>query len=697
MRILIDASSITRRKTGTGIYTEGLLNSLLMLPDVERVIAVGGDINRESLVNQEKLIHQLPGDTGWHYLLNNVWTGNRYNWEADVAFFPNYFMPFAFPIRSIVTIHDVSFLSHPECYCRRMRTWYSHRIRQTVGHADWILTVSESSRLDIIRYLGISPERIRVIEPGSSFTQNDKPGVSQKNNNNSRFLYIGTIEPRKNIINMLRGFTAAKSPDLQLRLAGQIHCSHSYWRRVESLVSADKRIQYLGYISDDRLQKELSHCDTLVNLSYIEGFGLPVMEALLRGKQCLISESPALLKLAGRHGIKVYSNNINNIAGGFEICKSLEGFDDDLPELRAYYNWQRFSRQLAPMLTRESSMMTLASGINPNPGRDAPLPGFTCIEQAIVKALCYSAVFKCPLTPEQLHKRLPGEECTLQVLMDSLKHLCREYPEFFLFDGRYVYLRQLDMSAEKRDSDLSDNAVFIKRYTNVIRWMKRLPWIRGIYYSGGTVHGSHLVKKDLDLFIVASANRVWLLYTLLKVFAFVARKRSILCFNYVVDESALVIRHQRDLYTAHQLACMRPALSDGDMPEPLCYNQWVYDFFPNLDKSTDVSIRKAISDSGFWYWMNMIMMGLWTGWWNRKGLKNCQGGILWDFHRIKLHTRDHRPFVYEKYQSLLQDVNLRIRSFDKQRGWYGYKYSAGKDPGSVVSFPIADKKEKESR
>ncbi|HKI47648.1 MAG TPA: hypothetical protein VKA08_20125, partial [Balneolales bacterium] len=253
------------------------------------------------------------------------------------------------------------------------------------------------------------------------------------------------------------------------------------------------------------------------------------------------------------------------------------------------------------------------------------------------------------------------------------------------------------IGAGKRDSDLADNDIFINRHAKVIRWLRKLPWIRGIYYSGGTVHGSHLLKKDLDLFIVAHSCRIWLLYTLLKGFALVVRKRSILCFNYLVDESALVIHHQRDLYTAHQLACLQTALPGSDMPEPLHYNQWVYDLFPNLEKAKPVPVEKRDVSSSWWYWMNLTVMGLWTGWWSRKGLKNRQGGILWDFHRIKLHTRDHRPFVYKKYQALLQDVKLRILASNRQMASSAYKYSQTRDPGTVVTFAINGEKEREPK
>ncbi|HKI44218.1 MAG TPA: glycosyltransferase family 1 protein, partial [Balneolales bacterium] len=468
MRILIDTSSITKRRTGTGTYSSGLLKSLLMIPDVEHVLAVGGEIDRESLDHQEKLIHLFPGDTRWHYLLNNVWTGNRYNWDANLAFFPNYFMPFAFPIRSIVTIHDVSFLSHPECYSRRMRTWYAYRIKQTVSHADQILTVSESSRLDIMHYLGIPGNRIQVIEPGSSLSHHDKPDAFRKIKNHNRFLYIGTIEPRKNIIKMLRGFSAAKSPDLQLQMAGQIHCSRSYWRRVQALISADRRIRYLGYVSDKRLQKELSDCDALVNLSQIEGFGLPVMEGLLYGKGCLVSEDPALLSLAGKHGVKVCGYHIKEITRGFERmrCSLAAIGEDDPAKLRSYYSWMRFARQLIPVVQRQTEVICLPFAENPD---SAQAFGVTGLQRAIIEALTYSAVFRCPLTLNQLYQRLPVVKCTYQEFVKSLKQLCYNYPNIFRVDDRYVYLEPFDIGAGKRDSDLADNAIFINRHAKVIR------------------------------------------------------------------------------------------------------------------------------------------------------------------------------------------------------------------------------------
>lgn len=653
MRVLIDTSSITDRRTGTGIYTQGLLRSLLLMPAVEQVIAIGGQIDSDAFEQSDKLVHHFPGDTRWHNLLNNAWTGNRFNWKADLAFFPNYFMPYAFPVRSVVTIHDVSFLSHPYHYSRRMRLWYARRIRQTVARADHILTVSEASRRNIIRHLGITTDRIHVIRPGCRFPEGDTvPTIHLRGSDSKVFLYIGTIEPRKNILNMLQGFRMAKLPGWQLLLAGRIHCSAGYWKRVRALIASDNRIRYLGYLTDARLSEALERCRFLVNLSDIEGFGMTVMEALLAGKECLVSEDPALLELVKGHGMAVPGTDKKRIAAGFE---TLSRGTTPIPghivgSLRAFYSWERFSQQLSALIEVPSPQDKWSA--------ERGLPSKT--EQAIVEGLVYSAVFSCPLTPVQLYRRLPGVKCAYPVFTRALNRLCYDYPELFRFDSRYIYLEPWVCSGKQRDADLADNAIFVQKNGKLIRWLSRLPWIMGIYYSGGTVHGSHLSGRDLDLFIVASRDRIWLLYTLLKGFAFLVRHTDILCFNYLVDESALTIHHQRDLYSAHQLACLRPASRIPEMPEPLAYNQWVFDFFPNLKKAGETPVRKEAA-AGPMYWLNMAAMGWWTHRWIRRGLKNRNGGLLWDFHRIKLHTHDHRPFVYERYQDLLREVMCRIR------------------------------------
>ena len=248
MNVFIDTSTINDSHSGTGTYSLGLLRSLLANPSIANIVTAGGTAEKFNGTQHPKLNSIFKGETNWHKLINFELFANRTLINADVAVFPNYFIPYLFPIPSIATIHDISFLTHPQFYSIRTKLFYQKRILHTIKNARKILTVSDFSKYEIMKHYNVPENNLVVISPGTFFGNHI---ISNSNQHESKyFLYLGNIEPKKNILNVIKGFQLSGLTDFKLLLVGKQHAGEKYFREFISEVNLHSNVKYLGYTNE---------------------------------------------------------------------------------------------------------------------------------------------------------------------------------------------------------------------------------------------------------------------------------------------------------------------------------------------------------------------------------------------------------------------------------------------------------------
>lgn len=631
MRVCVDASTCSGSYSGTGVYTSGLIHSLESseLIDQLELIGYGTTASRHKLIYWD--LH-----------------ANRPNLQADVSFFPNYFIPHNWSIPSVATIHDLSFITHRHFYSRKMWMFYQRMIRHTIQNATHILTVSETSRRAIHRYLPDNRLPVTVIPPASRLGNQQYPTDSES----PYLLYVGNIEPKKNVLAMIEGFAQADLKGLKLRIVGKIHASAGFRRKFFSLIHKYPQVEYLGYVETSKLSELMDRSSGVVNLSHIEGFGLPVLEAIEKNKPVLISDDPALSELGNgevfetditdpNHIIRAYRRFTEYIYSGKTVCYSRRA------------GWEDFRARLSNLLSSINEQYTPA------------FPVVNCVDnrvqQAILKTIVYSAVFKAPVTVSRLYELLHETSCTYRLFEAELERLLASYPDLIFSDGLHVWLKGANPPADHFRYKVATNQTFLIQNQRIISLLFRLPWIRGLYFSGGSVHGSHLNSPDIDLFIVARNSRVWLVYTLIRLLALITGQRTRICCNYLVDDEAMNISYQRDFYTAFQIAHLQPVDAGDVSPDLRSNNQWIKKIFPNLNIPgyTKPNSKKR---SGIGEVFNLLLMHIWSFKWKKQGYENLKGGLLWDAHRIKLHSNDNRPKIYRNYYKLMMWLKTELRS-----------------------------------
>ncbi len=309
MRVLIDYRAALRERTGVGEYTHQLVRALLS--------GASGTSGRalELTVFSSSARDRLTPDAdlaGAHLvdrqipvrLLNLAW--HRMGWPpaemvAGGAFDVVHSLhPLLLPARSaaqVVTIHDLNFLLHPERTQAEVRRDYPTLTRTHAHGADRIIVVSQFTSREVQRLLDVPADRISVCPPGAP------PWTARSVQPKDGYvLFFGTLEPRKNVGALLDAYEllAGRRANLpRLFLAGKATKQSAPW--LERLQRAPLRnlVTHLGYIAATERQPLYAGARLLVQPSFEEGFGLPVLEAMTAGVPVVAADAGALPEVGG--------------------------------------------------------------------------------------------------------------------------------------------------------------------------------------------------------------------------------------------------------------------------------------------------------------------------------------------------------------------------------------------------------------
>lgn len=217
------------------------------------------------------------------------------------------------PIKKIVTIHDLIFVRYPQYYSffdRKIHLW---KFKKAANTADKIIAISEQSKRDIIQYLKVPESKIEVIYQGchKAFKEQQSEEFIQKTiekfNLPERFiLNVGTIEDRKNLLNIVK---AIKDTEIPLVVVGK---KTKYYQKIASFIQKNKieeQIHFLENVSMDELAVIYKSADIFVYPSFFEGFGIPVIEALFSKTVTITSNTSCLPEAGGPDSVYIDPEN----------------------------------------------------------------------------------------------------------------------------------------------------------------------------------------------------------------------------------------------------------------------------------------------------------------------------------------------------------------------------------------------------
>ena len=369
MRIAVNTRFLLPGKLeGLGWYTHELLQRMVIQHPQDEFIFLFDRPFDPALVYADNVLPVVLPFQARHPLAWYAW----FEWavprmlrkyRADVFFSPDAYLSLQAKTPTVMTVHDLIPLQHPEQVRWWARDYYRFFIPRYLRRADHLVAVSGFTKQAAVDICGIAPEKISVVYNGCRDIFRPLPAGDQQSvrdqfaGGQEYFFYTGAIHPRKNIPRLIRAFDRFKQRSdapLKLVLAGRFAWQtgevEAAWQQAQH--SAD--IHFTGYVPETDLARLMASAKALVYVSLSEGFGLPVLEALNCDTPVICSDTTALPEVAGTAGLLVDPLSETAIAQALEQVHVDQALRQRMIAAgrvqREKFNWDRAAGQVYHLL-----------------------------------------------------------------------------------------------------------------------------------------------------------------------------------------------------------------------------------------------------------------------------------------------------------------------------------------------------------
>ncbi len=360
VRIGIDARKL--HDFGIGTYIRNLLRQLARLDRQTEFVVLCHPDDREGLGSLGENFRPVP-ETSKNYSISEQIRIPLALMREQVTLFhaPHYVLPPLVPCRSVVTIHDCIHLMFPQYLPNRFALAYA---RTSIELAAWratrIMTVSESSKRDILRFVDVKPDKIDVIYNafderfGVEPREEDVVRVRERYQLHDEFvLYAGNVKPHKNLERLIEAFDLVRKRGLdrlKLVLIGDEISKYAGLRRAVHQHQLHKYVRFLGYLPEETLAVMYRLAGVFVFPSLYEGFGLPPLEAMASGTPVVTSNVSSLPEVAGDAAVLVDPYVPQAIADGIHTVLTDETLRRSLRQKglarAAQFSWEQSVRRV---------------------------------------------------------------------------------------------------------------------------------------------------------------------------------------------------------------------------------------------------------------------------------------------------------------------------------------------------------------
>lgn len=325
MNIFLDARMLYH--SGIGRYSRNLYRELLKLENPPRItLGVDETVRRRLEIKEDPDTISFPAPI--YSIREQLWGGYlgwRYKRRFDLFHFPSYNIPWLLPSNTVVTCHDLIHLLFPRYFPPHKVYFARQLLKRVADHAERIITVSESTKRDILRFFPQTEGKIRVVYNGvgPEFRPLEKEVVAEfkrRRQLDDYLLYVGTLKSYKNLPRLIAAYARLKTryPTLKLIILCQKDYNNdevcqaiSHWKAGDGVIldqPADTGDLVL-YYNAARL---------LVLPSMYEGFGLPPLEAMACGTPVVVSNVSSMPEVVGDAGILIDPYDVDSITEGIE-------------------------------------------------------------------------------------------------------------------------------------------------------------------------------------------------------------------------------------------------------------------------------------------------------------------------------------------------------------------------------------------
>lgn len=329
------------KRVGVGEYAFELLrqfsNSKFKIPRPRQAKRDGQNL-KFTIYLKDKPSKDLPEERqGWQYRIvapRKLWTQIGlpldlllHNPKPDVFFTPTHYAPRFSRVPTVVSVMDLSFVHFPHMFkasdLYQLKSWTAYSVRK----AKKVLTISQASKNDIIKYYHLEPGKVIVTYPGvkKGLMTNDKglnmDKIKRKYGIQGDYiLFVGTLQPRKNVARLIEAFSTLKDMpgDPSLVLVGKKGWLYEEILQAPKKFDIEDKVIFLDYVSDEDLPSLYKNAACFVLPSLYEGFGLPVLEAMSYGCPVVTSNVSSLPEVGGDAVFYINPESVEDIANGIK-------------------------------------------------------------------------------------------------------------------------------------------------------------------------------------------------------------------------------------------------------------------------------------------------------------------------------------------------------------------------------------------
>ncbi len=372
MRISIETQAIVKNRSGIGWYAYNLINEMLKIAKNDEIIGsvfdfLGRNNSKEKLeevgfseIEVSKWIPYRVYKLLWDII---PFSYDNFFSKNDIYHFFNYTVPPRVKGNIITNVYDMVYKLYPETMNITNSYILNREMDKTIKRADRIVTISESAKRDIIEHLDIPEEKIRIIYPGinhglysniDSIDSETKRQIKGKYNLPDKYiLYLGTIEPRKNIAKIFEAYSQLNKDikkEHKLVIAGGKGWKCDDILNIPKKLGFSEDIIFTGYVNEEDKPIIYSMAEVFIFPSLYEGFGMPVLEAMAAGIPVITSNCSSLPEAGGDAAIYVNPKDSSSITQNIEKIILEDDFKKEKINLGQQhiknFNWKKSAEKM---------------------------------------------------------------------------------------------------------------------------------------------------------------------------------------------------------------------------------------------------------------------------------------------------------------------------------------------------------------
>ena len=347
MRIGIDVHSAHRRKTGIGVYTSNLVRGLRAVDGTNEYLLYG-DTRPRNLRTLARIARE-----------NTYLSARSFIDHLELLHIPGYGVPLFSKGTLVVTVHDLIGMIYPENLALMSRFYWGTWLPLVVSRADRIIADSFNTKHDLMKLLSIPESKIRVIHLAADpkFRPVREPlalhQVKKRFNLAKPFvLYVGTIEPRKNLVRVMEAWARVRRRTkipYQLVITGFQAWAYREVSELVRRLEIKRDVVFTGYVRDEELPLLYNASDLFIFPSLYEGFGMPVLEAMACGVPVLTSNTSSIPEVASDAAVMVDPTDVEKMALGIQEVLENQTLREHMvqagPVRAAQFSWKKTACQ----------------------------------------------------------------------------------------------------------------------------------------------------------------------------------------------------------------------------------------------------------------------------------------------------------------------------------------------------------------